>query len=210
MRWKLTIKDYIHHIRPLPNKLFFKKELIFSVGIVVLGLLLGTIAKMTDSISVIGEIGTELGVWVFLATLIAVYSRYPVSAAVNVLVFFLSMLCSYYLYGQFILGFFPSAYFMGWLIIALLSPIAGFFIWFSKGRGMPSILIAALPISLLFSLGYPAFYTYDITLILTLLFGAVLTIILSKTAKQRIILFCISILFAVLIVYFRLVNYLPF
>ena len=206
----MKIKDYIHHIRPLPNKFSFKKELLFTACIIMLGLLLGMIAKMTDSISVIGDIGTELGIWIFLATLIAVYSRYPTTAAVNVLLFFLSMLCAYYIYGQVVLGFYPRAYFIGWLIIALLSPVAGFFVWFSKGSGMVSILIAALPISLLFSLGYPAFYTYDITSILTLLFGAVLTIILSKTTKQRIILFFISILFAVLIIHFQLVNYLPF
>ena len=206
----MKIKDYIHHIRPLPNKFSFKKELIFSVGIVVLGLLLGTLAKMTDSISVIGDIGTELGIWIFLATLIAVYSRYPTTAAVNVLLFFLSMLCAYYVYGQVVLGFYPRAYFIGWLIIALLSPVAGFFVWFSKGSGMVSILIAALPISILFSLGYPVFYIYDITLILTLLFGAVLTVILSETTKQRIILFFISIVFAMIIIHFQLVNYLPF
>lgn len=206
----MKIKEHMKHIRPIPDKFSFKKELIFSVCIIVLGLLLGTIAKMTDSISVIGDIGTELGIWIFLATLIAVYSRYPTAAAVNVLLFFLSMLCSYYIYGQLVLGFFPRAYFIGWLIIALFSPFAGSFVWFSKGSGIVSILVAALPISLLFSLGYPAFYTYNITSILTLLFGVVLTIILSKTIKQRISLFFISILFAMIIVQFQLVNYLPF
>ena len=58
---------------------------------------MGFIAKATDSVSMIGDIGTELGVWVFTATLLAAFSRYPLSAALNTLLFFLAMLCAYYL-----------------------------------------------------------------------------------------------------------------
>jgi uncharacterized membrane protein YjdF len=66
---------------------------------------MGVIAKIADSISIIGEIGTKLGIWVFVATIIAAYSRYPFSAAINVLLFFLSMLFAYYTYGYAVLGF---------------------------------------------------------------------------------------------------------
>ena len=95
-----------------------------------MGLALGLIAKAADSVSVVGDIGTYLGVWVFAATLIAAFSSLPLLAALNAMVFFLALLTSYFLYGSLALGFFPRAYFLGWLVIALLSPIGGFVVWF--------------------------------------------------------------------------------
>lgn len=158
----------------------------------------------------IGELTTELGLWVFAAALIAAYSRYPISAAIYVTYFFLSMLCSYYIYGQLVLGFFPKSYFMGWLVLSLLSSFAGFLVWFSKGRGIAAIVAASLPIAALFAWGYPAYYTYKLTLFVTLGFGIVLNAVLPKGKKQMAAVLILSIAFAFLIVKLNLLSYLPF
>lgn len=118
---------------------------------------IGVIAKMTDSVSIIGDIGTELGIWVFTAAIIAAYSRYPVSGAINVFLFFTAVLAAYYAHGALVLNFFPKAYFLGWLIAALISPFAGFLAWFTRADGIAGSIITALPVALLFAHGYPAF-----------------------------------------------------
>lgn len=206
MNWK----DQIERSRALPRQISRKAEIWYAVGCVLLGLLLGWIAKATDSVSVIGEIGTELGIWVFVATLLAAYSRTPWSAAVHVPLFFLAMLASYYIYGQVILGFFPMSYFIGWLIVSLLSSVAGFVAWFARGKGVIGIIACALPVSILFASGYPAFYTLKPALFFALGLGIVLLLLLPRNWKQRGGAFVLSVLLAWLIDRFYLLGYLPF
>ena len=125
----------LKNIREFPQTANKKYEILFTLSVIVFGLLFGFIAKATDSISLIGDIGTDLGVWIFIVSMIAAFSSRPLSAIINTPVFLLSMLTSYYLYGQVVLGFFPKSYFMGWLVMALISPIGGIVVWLSRGKG---------------------------------------------------------------------------
>ncbi|MEL7570279.1 MAG: hypothetical protein AAGU14_06910 [Eubacteriaceae bacterium] len=187
-----------------------KAKIIYSAAVIAAGLLLGYIAKATDSVNIIGDITTEFGIWVFLSALASVYSSKPIYAAINVTLFFLAMLCSYYIYGQLVLGFFPKAYFLGWRTAAFMSSAYGAVVWFSKEKGIISIIAGSIPVSVLFALGYPAFYTQKITLYVTLAFGVILNIILPSNKKQKIIVFICSVIFAFIICKFNILNYLPF
>lgn len=187
-----------------------KVNAIYTLAVIVLGLVLGYIAKATDSVNIIGDITTQLGIWVFISALVAVYSSKPIFAAINVTLFFLAMLCSYYIYGQLALGFFPKAYFFGWLAVAVASSAYAYIVWFSKEKGIISIIAGSIPVSVLFAWGYPAFYTQKITLYITLAFGAILNIILPCDKKQKLIVFVCSIILALIICKFHILNYLPF
>jgi len=205
----MNIKQKINEIRPLPDKVNFKRELFYTLSVTIIGFLFGLIAKSTDSISIIGDIGTNLGVWIFVGTLIAAYSHTPLLAALNLPVFLLSMLASYYIYGMLVLGFFPKAYFLGWLVVSLLSPIGSFIIWFSRGKRWPAIISAALPIAVLIAEGYPAYYTFQIPLILDLVFAIILIVLLPETRKQKLFTLVISCIFALFIAKLYLLSYLP-
>lgn len=206
----MNLNSRIQKLRPYPQTRSLRFELIFSACIVLLGGGMGLVAKMTDSISMIGEIGTELGIWVFVAALIAAYSRYPISAAINVFLFFVSMLAAYYIYGFVVLNFFPKAYFFGWLVVALISPAAGFLAWFSRAKGITGSIVAALPVALLFAHGYPAFYTSRIPLYFSLIMGAALCVLLPQTIKYKAIAFGVSIPIAFLINKLYLLRFFPF
>lgn len=205
----MNIKQEINEIRQLPDKLNFKQELFFTLSVMITGTLFGLIAKSTDSFSIIGDIGTNLGVWIFVGTLITVYSHTPLLAALNLPIFLLSMLASYYLYGMFALGFFPKAYFIGWLVVSLLSPIGSFVVWFSRGKRWPAIISAAFPVAVLIAEGYPAYYTYQIPFVLNLVFAVVLLVLLPKTHKQKLFTLITSCIFAFIIAKFHLLSYLP-
>lgn len=146
----------------------------------------------------------------FDATIIAAYSRYPVSAAINVFLFFTSTLAAYYIYGYAILNFFPKAYFFGWLVVACISPVACFFAWFSKAKGIAGCIVTALPAALLFAHGYPAFYTSRLPLYLSLVMGVILCTLLPHKAKYKTIAFCISIPLAFMASKLYLFGFLPF
>ena len=201
--------DKLKNIRQFPKSTNKKYDILFTISVIILGLLLGFIAKATDSISVIGDIGTDLGVWIFIVSMIASFSSRPLFAIINTPAFLISMLLSYYVYGQVFLGFFPKSYFIGWLIIALLSPSGGIAVWLSHGSGIIANICAAIPASILFACGYPAYYTHNPIHILNLLFAVLLLIILPKTWKERAIATGIALIFAMIIVQLQLISYLP-
>ncbi|MBM4764386.1 DUF6518 family protein [Bacillus sp. B15-48] len=154
------------------SKLTVKQISIHLCACLIFGVLSGIIAKFSDTVSSNGVIGmffsfisditTNLGIWVVLATIIAVWSRSPLYASLKVLMFFIGMLLAYYIYSQVLFGFFPTYYFLRWGIIALVSPLAGYIVWFSRGEGWLSAFCSGLPIGLLFAQGYPFFYLFSI------------------------------------------------
>ncbi|MGG3574662.1 DUF6518 family protein [Bacillus gobiensis] len=157
-------------------------------------MLLGFIAKYSDTIpsngiirniwGVISDITTRLGIWILLATIIAVWSRNPRIGALKVFVFFVGMLLIYYIFSMWLFGLFPTYYFIRWGLIALASPIGAYIVWFSRGNGWIAALCAALPISLLVSEGYPFFYMFVITLGFDILAVIILFLVLKMNKKQ--------------------------
>lgn len=140
-----------------------KKQIKYSiVNSFILGIVIGLLAKLLDSaifssilwISILGNVCSQLGLWVFIATLLAVYSYTAKLASIRVFVFFIAMLLSYYIYTILLLHFFPINQIIFWSIIALTSPIFAYIIWFSRGTSLMSVLLTASPISIILLEGY--------------------------------------------------------
>lgn len=100
----LSIKETLNKIRAeQAAPLTIKQEFIRVLLIFALGILLGFISKYSDTIpanglmgniwSAIGHITTELGIWVLLATIIAVWSKNPKMGSIRVFALFVGMLC---------------------------------------------------------------------------------------------------------------------
>lgn len=138
-----------------------KKQILYSILFSsILGFTLGFVAKILDSptipneFSILGYVGSNWSIWIFISTLIAVYSYTPKLAATRVFIFFISLLFSYYTYTILILGLFPLKYIIFWCILALLSTIPAYIMWFSHANHLISNVITALPISIIAFEGY--------------------------------------------------------
>ncbi|WP_186577185.1 DUF6518 family protein [Aquibacillus kalidii] len=184
-----------------PNKI----QVIINFGAcLILGVLLGTISKFSDTVSsnglngmlfsYVSDITTSLGVWVFFATLIAVWSRSPIYAGIKVFLFFGGMFLAYYTYSQMLFGFFPTYYFLRWGVVALFSPIAGYIAWYGRGEGWVAAFCAALPIGLLLSQGYPFFYLFSVVFVFDILAATILFIVLPRTKYQKLKVITVSLL----------------
>lgn len=134
-----------------------KYSVLFSA---ILGIILGFTAKILDSPimpsipSILGLIASHWGIWIFICTLLAAYSNTSKLAAIRVFTFLISMLFSYYIYTVSFLGIFPIKYILFWCIMALLSIVPGYIIWFSRGDSLIANVIIALPISIIALEGY--------------------------------------------------------
>lgn len=85
--------ESLNQIRARSNvQIPVQQKLIPVLFSLFLGGLLGFLAKRYDSLPIIGEIGTYLGLWVLIATVLVAWSRSPKAAALYVLVFFAAML----------------------------------------------------------------------------------------------------------------------
>lgn len=184
----------------------------------VLGILSGFLAKYMDTISsngiigslinIISNISSRIGMWVFIATIIAAWSRTPKSGAINVFTFFLGMLLAYYIYSMKLFNFFPTYYFIRWGLIALLSPLAAYIVWFSRGNGWIAALCAALPIGLLVSEGYNFFYTFSPVSGFDLIAAIILFCILPKNKYQYFKVLIFTALTSVFLSKFDLLSYI--
>jgi len=146
--------NFLNEIRR-PIKISLSRKLLYSTLIFIIGVILGVISKVLDTtpsnflpyfleILDLRNFFSRMGVWIFLAVIISMYSKSPVRSAINVFLFFVGMVSSYYLYTVLVAGFFPKSYMMIWILMTCISPLFAFVCWYAKGKGIISISISSI------------------------------------------------------------------
>lgn len=106
------------------------------------GLLLGIVSRLFDIYCpLLGEIFSQMSVWILLGTLIAVYSPTKKAAMLNIFPFCLGMLLTYYAMAMLTHGVYGRSFIIGWTVFAFCSPIMAYFAWMVKQNGaFPKII----------------------------------------------------------------------
>ncbi len=121
-----------------------RKKLLSPPVMAVCGLAIGVIARMLDIYTQnLGEIFSQMAVWILLGALISVYSPSPKRAAVNVLLFCLGMLATYYAAAALTHGVYSRSFVIGWTVFALCTPVMAALVWYTKEKGWLGRAIAA-------------------------------------------------------------------
>ncbi|MDQ0215808.1 hypothetical protein J2S13_002228 [Oikeobacillus pervagus] len=108
--------EFLNEIRR-PKNISLSRKILYSTLLFVIGVILGVISKKLDSTASnllpyflevldLRNFLSRMGVWLFFGVLISVYNKSPVRSAINVFLFFVGMVGSYYLYTIMIAGFF--------------------------------------------------------------------------------------------------------
>ncbi|SDD86626.1 hypothetical protein SAMN02799630_04112 [Paenibacillus sp. UNCCL117] len=193
------------------------KQKVYSIGMAIItGVILGLLAKIVDSPDfnpLFTNIGDRLSVWVFVATLLSVFSYSPQMAAVKVFAFFGSMLTAYYVYTTLVLHFFPEREIVFWSICAAVSPICAYMMWYARGSGLFSNMVSALPITVLLAEGFELrnaylpvhthYYLIPWLMGLYLIMIVVLLLTIPKGQKNLLAILLIAILLSVILIYFN-------
>lgn len=185
----------------------------------LIGVIMGVAAKLVDVPGInpiFDDIGGRLGVWVFVAALISVFSYSPQLAAVKIFVFFGSMLTVYYVYTVLFLHFFPENAMVFWGICAVVSPICAYIIWYARGNALLSNVVAALPITLLLSEGFQLrhaylpvhthYYLIPVLMIIYLIMIVVLLLIIPINKKQFLPILSIALILSFIMIYFNVLG----
>lgn len=205
------MKQFFNNIRMPKYEISIYKKILITICILILGIIFGTFSKYLDYHQgnlpyILKTIDEQLdfhnflgrfSIWIFIAVCISIYSNSAFRAALNVFVFFVGMVSSYYIYSKFIAGFFPMNYALIWIGFTIISPILAFLCWYAKGSGKYSCIISAGIIAVLFNttFAYGLWY-FDIKYLLELIIFLLTLIILHRTLKETIIVLIMAIVIA--------------
>ena len=156
----------LNDIRNAENSISNNSKIINTIVVLFLGIALGTFSIYLDfrqaelpcvlmAIDEAFDIHNFLGrfaIWVLIALCISIYSNSAIRASVNVFAFFVGMVASYYLYSNYIAGFFPRSYAMIWFGFTAVSPLLAFVCWYARGKSKLAFILSALILAVLFNM----------------------------------------------------------
>ena len=118
-----------------PQKSSFNRfRLLICCGVLLSGATIGVLQKILDaaafnelpkifqSLDITNYFG-RFAIWILVGTILSVYARRPLHAAINCFLFFVGMVAGYYIYCNYVLHFLPTTYMLIWVAVACLSHI---------------------------------------------------------------------------------------
>lgn len=119
-----------------------KQKLLNPLTMLLAGLILGVISRLFDIYTLmLGDIFSQMAIWILIGTLIAIYSPTKKKAMLNILPFCLGMLVTYYATAILTHGVYGKSFIIGWTVFALFSPVMAYFAWMTKESGVfPKII----------------------------------------------------------------------
>ena len=206
---------FLNDIRCAENPISGNRKIINTIAAFFLGIALGIFSKFLDfrqaqlpgvlmAIDGALDIHNFLGrfaIWALIALCISVYSNSAIRASVNVFVFFLGMVTSYYLYSNYVAGFFPRSYAMIWFGFTMISPFLAFICWYAKGKSKSAWMLSALILAVLFNMtfvyGWGYFEARSILELAVFMIGV--AVLRRDTLKDSVLMGSVSIILACLL-----------
>jgi len=112
--------------------------------ILAAGLLLGALSQWADlHVPALAELTSRIALWILLASAAALGSRSPLQAALHTLLLLGGMVAAYYTAAYLMDAAWSKSYLIGWGAAALLSPIAGWLVWYARGEDKWAWLVSA-------------------------------------------------------------------
>ncbi|MCQ4022367.1 MULTISPECIES: hypothetical protein [unclassified Ruminococcus] len=131
------------------------RKLMSSIVMFAVGLGLGIVSRLLDIYAQnLGEVFSQMAIWILFGTLISIYSKTAKKAALNVFPFCVGMLITYYAVAVMTQGVYGTNFIIGWTLFALCSPVLAVLAWNSKEKGIfPGVIrIGIVAVSVLSSI----------------------------------------------------------
>ena len=152
---RIMNKNKYNKVGGIKNMMSLKKIILNPVSMLFIGLILGIISRLLDIYTEnLGNIFSQMAIWILFGVLISIYSSSKKKAMVNILPFCIGMLITYYFLAFITNGVYSDIVIIGWTIFSLCSPIFAYFTWMTKEKGIfPKIIsIGIILISILSSI----------------------------------------------------------
>lgn len=150
-----------------------QNKILNPISMFIIGAILGILSKLFDiHFEILGNIFSEFAIWILLGVLISIYSNTKNKAMLNIFLFCIGMLITYYLTAKITNSVYGINFIKGWTIFACISPIFAYFTWMTKEEGIfPKIIsIGIISISLFCSIFLFSLNIFDIIINITLIY----------------------------------------
>ena len=148
------------------------QSIIDPILLFIFGAVLGVVSKLLDiHTSNLGNIFSQMSIWILLGTLIAIFSKTKGKAALNVFVFCIGMLITYYITAELTNSVYGMTFIYGWAAFSVCSPVFAILTWMTKEKGVLGkiisfgILVVTLTVSMVV---FDGPRVYDIVIVLVL------------------------------------------
>lgn len=123
-----------------------RNKILNPIGMFIIGLASGALSRVLDIFTQnLGNIFSQMAVWILFGTLIAIYSESKKKAMMNILPFCIGMLITYYAAAIISRGVYSGSFIIGWTVFALASPVMAYFAWMAKEKGiLPKVIGAGI------------------------------------------------------------------
>lgn len=157
------------------EKMSKTKSIINPILLFIFGAVLGVVSKLFDiHTSNLGNIFSQMSIWILLGTLIAIFSKTKGKAALNVFVFCIGMLITYYITAELTNSVYGMTFIYGWAAFSVCSPVFAILTWMTKEKGVLGknisfgILVVTLTVSMVV---FDGPRVYDIVIMLALAYS---------------------------------------
>ena len=140
----------------------------------LLGAVLGVASKVLDiHTQNLGNIFSQMSIWILLGTLVAIFSKTKSKAALNVFVFCIGMLITYYITAELTNSVYGMTFIYAWTAFSICSPVLAILTWMTKEKGVLGkiisfgILVVTLAVSMVV---FDGPRVYDIVIMLVLVY----------------------------------------
>ena len=150
-----------------------KNKILNPIIIFIIGLILGIVSKLFDIYTeILGNVFSEFAVWILFGTLISIYSDNKKKAMINVFLFCIGMLITYYLTAHITHSVYGWIFIKGWTLFACVSPVFAYFTWIKKKKGFLPLIIrfGIIGVSMFSSLFLFTFDIFDLIINLILIY----------------------------------------
>ena len=143
------------HLQGNSQKKRYSHKFATHIILFVFGAVMGVVAKLLDIYtSNLGNIFSQMSIWILLGTMIAIFSKTKGKAVLNVFLFCIGMLITYYITAELANSVYGMTFIYGWVAFSVCSPVFAILTWMTKEKGVLGkiisfgILVATLIVSM--------------------------------------------------------------
>ena len=125
-----------------------KNIILHPISMLIIGLITGVIVKLIDiyfrvqhwgfSLS---DVFSQLGVWIVIGVIISLFRKNKRYAMLNVFLFSIGMLITYYLTAEVTNSVYGWTFIKGWAVFACCSPLMAYLVTLTKNKGLFPLII---------------------------------------------------------------------
>ena len=182
---------------------------IFTISIILTAIVLAFLSFIPINIEYIKpfvvyfdptKLLSNLPLWIFINSIIALYSHSEKTATLNTTLFNIICFVSYCLFSMILTHAMPKDMFLTWMLFTLIWMIFSYLVWSANRQDTKGWILSTILLAILFSTCFTyTENTISSTTILNFLLYVFLVVILYKGTKETLIIVILSIILALIL-----------